>query len=48
MAKVAGRLTIFAGTGALVPHVVEAALAAGYKVQVLTLAPREPIAGLIA
>ena len=46
MAKAAGRLTIFAGTGALVPHVVEAALAAGYKVQVLPLAPREPIAGV--
>jgi len=46
MAKVAGRLTIFAGTGALVPHVVEAALAAGYKVQVLTLATREAIAGV--
>ena len=46
MAKVAGRLSIFAGTGALVPHVVEAALAAGYKVQVLTLAPRDAIAGV--
>ena len=46
MAKVAGRLSIFAGAGALVPHVVDAALAAGYKVQVLTLVPREPIAGV--
>ena len=46
MARVAGRLTIFAGAGALVPHVVAAALAAGYKVQVLTLVPREPLAGV--
>jgi len=43
---VAGRLSIFAGTGALVPHIVEAALSAGYKVQVLTLAPREPVPGV--
>ena len=46
MARTAGRLSIFAGAGALVPHVVDAALAAGYKVQVLTLAPRAPIAGV--
>ena len=46
MARTAGRLSIFAGAGALVPHVVAAALAADYKVQVLTLAPREPIPGV--
>lgn len=45
MAKVAGRLSIFAGKGALVPHIVETALQAGYKVQVLTLSPRDPIVG---
>jgi UDP-2,3-diacylglucosamine hydrolase len=43
MAKPAGRLSIFAGSGALVPHAVEAALAAGYKVQVLALSPRPDI-----
>ena len=42
----AGRLSIFAGTGALVPHIVEAALSGGYKVQVLTLAPRDAIPGV--
>lgn len=42
----AGRLSIFAGTGALVPHIVEAALNGGYKVQVLTLAPRDAIPGV--
>ncbi|MEO5807197.1 UDP-2,3-diacylglucosamine diphosphatase LpxI domain-containing protein [Devosia sp.] len=36
----AGRLSIFAGTGGLVPHAVAAAKAAGYKVQVLALSPR--------
>ncbi|MGV8854855.1 MAG: UDP-2,3-diacylglucosamine diphosphatase LpxI domain-containing protein [Devosia sp.] len=46
MARVTGRLSIFAGTGALVPHVVEAAQAAGYKVQLLALAPREAVAGV--
>ena len=42
MAK-AGRLSIFAGAGALVPHTISAALAAGYKVQVLALVPRPDI-----
>tara|TARA_R110002020_G_scaffold231470_3_gene442631 strand:- start:372 stop:1217 length:846 start_codon:yes stop_codon:yes gene_type:complete len=46
MARAAGRLSLFAGTGALVPHVVAAAQAAGYKLQILTLAPREAIAGV--
>lgn len=40
MAKAIGRLSLFAGSGALVPHAVDAALEAGYKVQVLALAPR--------
>lgn len=43
MAKATGRLTIFAGTGTLVSHAVDAALAAGYKVQVLSLTPRDDI-----
>ena len=43
MAKAPGRLTIFAGTGTLVSHAVDAALAAGYKVQVLSLTPRDDI-----
>jgi len=40
MARPAGRLSIFAGTGDMVPHAVDAALTAGYKVQVLSLVPR--------
>lgn len=40
MAKATGRLSLFAGSGALVPHAVDAALDAGYKVQVLALTPR--------
>ena len=43
MAKSPGRLTIFAGTGDLVPHAIDAALAAGYKVQVMALTPRPDI-----
>ncbi|HTM77622.1 MAG TPA: UDP-2,3-diacylglucosamine diphosphatase LpxI, partial [Devosia sp.] len=43
MARAAGRLSIFSGTGALPPYAVEAALAAGYKVQVLTLEPRDDL-----
>lgn len=43
MARSPGRLSIFAGAGALVPHAVDAALAAGYKVQVLALSPRPDI-----
>ena len=43
MARATGRLSIFAGSGSLVPHVIDAALAAGYKVQVLALAPRPDI-----
>ncbi|MCS6758261.1 MAG: LpxI family protein [Candidatus Devosia euplotis] len=46
MSKVSGRLSLFAGTGALVPHIAAAAQAAGYKLQVLTLAPRDAIAGV--
>lgn len=46
MARAAGRLSIFAGTGALVPYAVEAALAAGYKVQVLSLTPRDDVTGV--
>jgi DUF1009 family protein len=46
MARPAGRLSIFAGTGALVPYAVEAALGAGYKVQVLALTPRDDIVGV--
>lgn len=41
MARAVGRLSLFAGGGALVSHVVDAALAAGYKVQVLALTPRQ-------
>lgn len=41
----ARRLSLFAGSGALVPHVLEAALASGYKVQVLALTPRDDLAG---
>lgn len=41
MDRAAGRLSLFAGAGALVPHIVDAALAAGYKVQVLALTPRD-------
>ena len=40
MARATGRLSLFAGSGALVPHAVDAALGAGYKVQVLALTPR--------
>lgn len=36
-------MSIFAGTGALAPYAVHAALHAGYKVQVLTLEPRNDI-----
>ncbi|WP_375450957.1 UDP-2,3-diacylglucosamine diphosphatase LpxI domain-containing protein [uncultured Devosia sp.] len=43
MARSTGRLSIFAGTGALAPLAVQAALAAGYKVQVLSLTPREDV-----
>ncbi|MDB5588546.1 MAG: hypothetical protein JWP26_3516 [Devosia sp.] len=43
MAKATGRLSIFAGTGTLAPYAVDAALAAGYKVQVLTLEPRSDV-----
>jgi DUF1009 family protein len=43
MARPAGRLSIFAGTGTLAPYAVDAALDAGYKVQVLTLEPRSDI-----
>ena len=43
MAKATGRLSVFAGAGDLVPHMVAAALAAGYKVQVLALVPRPDI-----
>jgi len=42
----AKRLSVFAGTGDLVPHAVEAALKAGYKVQVLALTPRTDLAGV--
>lgn len=35
-----GRLSLLAGAGDLVPHAVRAAQQAGYKVQVLALAPR--------
>lgn len=40
------RLTVFAGTGDLVPHAVEAAQKAGYKVQVLALTPRPDLSGI--
>jgi DUF1009 family protein len=43
MARAAGRLSIFAGSGTLAPYAVDAALAAGYKVQVLTLEPRDDV-----
>ena len=43
MAKATGRLSIFAGSGTLVPHAVDAALDAGYKVQVLALTPRDDL-----
>jgi DUF1009 family protein len=43
MARPAGRLSIFAGTGTLAPYAVDAALDAGYKVQVLTLEPRSDL-----
>lgn len=43
MARTTGRLSIFAGTGTLAPYAVDAALAAGYKVQVLTLEPRHDV-----
>jgi len=43
MTKAAGRLSIFAGAGSLAPYAVDAALAAGYKVQVLTLEPRSDV-----
>ncbi len=39
----AGRLTVVAGAGPLVTHVVDAALNSGYKVQVLSLVPRPDI-----
>lgn len=37
------RLSVFAGAGRLVPQVVAAAQAAGYKVQVLAFAPQPPL-----
>ena len=40
------RLTVLAGSGTLVPHVVAAALAAGEKVQVLALVPRPDLPGV--
>ena len=42
----ARRLTVLAGSGALVPQVVDAARALGDKVQVLALTPRPDIAGV--
>ena len=42
----ARRLTVFAGTGDLVPHVVRAAQQAGDKVQVLALTPRPDLEGV--
>ncbi len=42
----AARLSIFAGTGALVPHALGAAIAAGFKVQVLALTPRPDLGGV--
>ncbi|WDR05897.1 LpxI family protein [Devosia rhodophyticola] len=39
-------MSIFAGSGDLVPHAVAAAKAAGYKVQVLTLTSRTDLAGV--
>lgn len=42
----AGRLTLLAGAGDLVPEVVAAALAGGYRVQVLALTPRPSLAGV--
>lgn len=42
----AGRLSVFAGSGALVPHAVAAAEARGYKVQVLALTPRPDLKGV--
>ena len=44
MWRSARRLSIFAGSGDLVPHVVQAALEAGYKVQLLALTPRPDLA----
>ncbi len=41
-----GRLSLFAGAGALVPHVIAAAQQAGFKVQVLTLVPRTDLGGV--
>lgn len=43
MARPTGRLSIFAGSGSLAPYAVDAALDAGYKVQVLTLEARTDI-----
>lgn len=40
------RLTLLAGSGALVPAAVAAALAAGHKVQALTLTPRDDLPGV--
>ncbi|MDB5561953.1 MAG: UDP-2,3-diacylglucosamine pyrophosphatase, partial [Hyphomicrobiales bacterium] len=40
------RLALFAGSGALVPYAVAAAQQAGYKVQVLALAPRDDLTGV--
>jgi DUF1009 family protein len=39
------RITLLAGSGALVPAAVTAALEAGHKVQVLSLTPRDDVAG---
>jgi DUF1009 family protein len=40
------RLAVFAGAGALVPYAIAAAQRAGYKVQVLALAPRDDLDGV--
>lgn len=42
----ANRLSVFAGTGDLVPHAIQAAQKAGYKVQVLALTPRPDLTGV--
>lgn len=42
----ARRLTVFGGSGALVPHIVAAAQAAGYKVQVLAFTPQPEFPGV--
>lgn len=42
----ANRLALFAGAGVLVPYAITAAQQAGYKVQVLALAPRDDLTGV--